>query len=208
MIEPIISGALLGFALAFLIGPVFFMILGTSIHNGFIPAAALATGVMISDAVYVLITGFGTAGLFTSDTFKNYSGIVGGLLLIVFGITSLVKKQVVNAEAITNHSDSKKMSKYFIHGFILNSLNPFVIIFWVGVATTVAAKQFNFNQTIVFYGTTMVVVLSTDLLKAFVANKLKKILTVTILIWLNRISGIALIIYGIRIVVKVFGLIK
>ena len=179
------------------------MILGTSIHNGFIQAAALATGVMLSDCVYILITGFGSLGLFTSEVFKNYSGFVGGLLLIVFGITTLVKKQQVNAEALTDHPDSKKLYRYLIRGFILNTLNPFVLIFWLGVATSVAVKQFTFIHTVTFYSTTMVVVLGTDLLKAFIANRLKTILTSNFLTWLNRISGIALIGYGLRILVKV-----
>jgi threonine/homoserine/homoserine lactone efflux protein len=205
MFEAILSGAILGFALAFLVGPVFFMILGTSIHNGFIQAAALATGVMLSDSVYILITGFGSAGLFTSNTFKNYSGIAGGILLIVFGITTLLKKQKIDAVALTDHPDSIKLSRYMVRGFIMNSLNPFVLIFWIGVASTIAVKQFTFTHTVAFYCTTMVVVLGTDLLKAFIANKLKKILTATFLIWLNRISGIALIVYGVRILLKVAG---
>jgi threonine/homoserine/homoserine lactone efflux protein len=208
MTEAILSGALLGFALAFLVGPVFFMILGTSIHNGFLPAAALATGVMLSDSVYIIITGFGSAGLFTSEAFKNYSGIAGGALLIIFGIGTLRKKQKVNAEAITDHPDSDKLWRYLVRGFIMNTLNPFVIIFWIGVATTVAVKQFTFTHTVAFYGAAMVVVLSTDLLKAFIANKLKGILTANFLIWLNRISGTALILYGIRILLKVAGIIE
>lgn len=206
MLEPILSGAILGFALAFLVGPVFFMILGTSIHNGFKPAAALATGVMLSDCVYILVTGFGSAGLFTNELFKQYSGIGGGLILIVFGITTLLKKQQVNAEAITDHPDSRRLYEYLVRGFIMNTFNPFVLIFWLGVTTTVAVKQFSFTHTVIFYSSTMVVVLSTDLLKAFVANRLKKILTATILVWFNRISGLALIGYGIRILIKVAGL--
>ncbi len=204
MFEAIISGAMLGFALAFLIGPVFFMILGTSIHNGFIQAAAMATGVMLSDCVYILITGFGSAGLFTGELFKRYSGMVGGILLIIFGISTLLKKQKINAEAITDHPDSVHLSRYLVRGFIMNTLNPFVVVFWITIATTIAIKQYSFTQNVAFYTSTMVVVLGTDLLKAFVANKLKKILTVNILVWLNRISGIALILYGIRIMVKVF----
>lgn len=207
MLEPIISGAILGFALAFLVGPVFFMILGTSIHNGFMQAAALATGVMLSDCVFILITGFGSASLFTSETFKHYSGLGGGLLLIVFGITTLLKKQQVNAQQLTDYPDSKFLRKYLFRGFIMNCLNPFVLIFWLGVATTLSVKHFSFNHTVTFYVTTMVVVLGTDLMKAFIANRLRKILTATFLIWLNRISGTALILYGIRILLNVAGII-
>jgi len=206
MSEAIFSGAILGFALAFLIGPVFFMILGTSIHNGFMPAAALALGVMLSDCLYILITGFGSAGLFTSDVFRKYSGIAGGILLIVFGILTLVKKQQVRASELTNHPDSDKLWQYVIRGFVLNTLNPFVVIFWIGVATTVAVKQYSLNLTIAFYSSSMVVVLATDLIKAFIANKLKRILTATFIVWLNRISGAALILYGIRILLKVAGI--
>ncbi len=206
MTESILSGALLGFALAFLVGPVFFMILGTSIHNGFLQAAALATGVMLSDCVFILITGFGTAGLFSSETFQHYSGLAGGILLVTFGITTIIKKQKIKAAALTDHPDSRFLYRYLGRGFLMNSLNPFVLIFWVGVATTVSVKHLTLSHTTAFYGSAMVVVLGTDLLKAFVANRLKKILTATILTWMNRISGIALIFYGIRILLKVAGI--
>ena len=206
MLDSVLSGALLGFALAFLVGPVFFMILGTSIHNGFLQAAALATGVMLSDCVFILITGFGTAGLFASESFQRYSGLAGGVLLILFGITTILKKQQVNAAQLSDHPDSKFLHRYLGRGFLLNSLNPFVLIFWVGVSTSVSVKHLTVSHSLAFYGSAMVVVLGTDLLKAFIANRIKKILTVTFLIWMNRISGIALILYGIRILLKVAGI--
>ena len=49
MIGPFLSGAILGLVLAMMIGPVFFMIVNTSLKQGFIPAALLAIGIMLAN---------------------------------------------------------------------------------------------------------------------------------------------------------------
>ena len=45
----------IGFLLSVMIGPVFFLLLETSITKGFRSALALDLGVLISDIIYVLI---------------------------------------------------------------------------------------------------------------------------------------------------------
>jgi len=51
--EIVFNGVKFGFSLAFLIGPVFFTIIQTSIERGFWNGAWVALGVSLSDAVYV-----------------------------------------------------------------------------------------------------------------------------------------------------------
>jgi len=46
--------------------------------------------------------------------------------------------------------------------------------------------------------------LATDLLKAFLAVKLKTIIKPSFLVWLNRISGAGLMIFGIRMLWMLF----
>ncbi|MBK6639775.1 MAG: LysE family transporter [Bacteroidetes bacterium] len=66
MFEPIISGLLLGGVLALLVGPVFFMIINTSIKKGVLPASMLAVGVLLSDAFFAALTFFGSSFIFIS----------------------------------------------------------------------------------------------------------------------------------------------
>ena len=55
----VLKGIQLGFLLAFLVGPVFFTIIQTSVERGFWNGALVAVGVSLSDTLYVTICYFG-----------------------------------------------------------------------------------------------------------------------------------------------------
>ena len=205
MTEAIRDGFFVGLALTFLIGPVFFLLLSTSINKGFQPGALIATGVMISDAVYILISYFGSALLTGNDQYNYIFGFTGGAILIVFGAVNFFKKPAVNKEDDVSFISKKDLFHFMLKGFAMNSFNPFVLIFWLGIASSIAVKHYDTLLTFLFYSAVLATVLSTDLLKVYLANKLQKIITVPFLIWMNRISGAALVVFGIRILLKSFN---
>jgi threonine/homoserine/homoserine lactone efflux protein len=205
MVEAIVSGISLGFVLALLLGPVFFMLINTSIKKGFTPAAYLAVGVMLSDALYIVIAYFSSTALKLIQTNKELIGLGGGLLLIIFGLVTILKKPVMEGDQLELPDDSKTYLIDTGKGFMMNMLNPFVLIFWVGVSTTLTVKDhFTPMHTYLFFGCALGTVLGTDLLKAFLAVKLKKIIKPSFLMWLNRISGLGLMIFGIRMIWMLF----
>ena len=57
--EIVLNGIVSGIVLAFLIGPVFFTIIQTSIERGFWSGVFVAIGVSLSDAFYILVSYFG-----------------------------------------------------------------------------------------------------------------------------------------------------
>ncbi|MFN5982117.1 MAG: LysE family transporter, partial [Fluviicola sp.] len=69
MVELILKGVLTGFILSIMIGPVFFVLLETSIRKGVRAALAFDLGVLLSDLIYVLI-----AFIFSSEITKLTSG--------------------------------------------------------------------------------------------------------------------------------------
>lgn len=183
-----------------MIGPVFFMLLNTSIKKGFKPAAYLAAGVALSDIVFISVASFGSSRIETISGQDLLIGYAGGILLIIFGLVTIFKKARVSSEALELPDDSKTLLIDTLKGFMMNTLNPFVLIFWLGVAGALHTGSITskFDQ-VVFFSTVIVTVFSTDLLKAFLATRLKKLLTARLLLWLNRISGFGLIIFGIRL---------
>ena len=205
MAEPIISGLILGSVLALLVGPVFFMIINTSIKKGFLPASMLAVGVLFSDTLFVVLTYFGSSVLIYLRTYDYVVGLCGGLLITVFGIFTFFKKATVSADALEMIDDSKTRAIDIIKGVTMNSLNPSALLFWLGVAGTISLKEaYQGWHSFVFYSATLGMVFLTDLLKAWVAARLKGIITSGFLVWMNRISGFALFAYGIYMITKIF----
>jgi threonine/homoserine/homoserine lactone efflux protein len=201
MLEAILSGITLGLLLAILIGPVFFMLLNTSIKKGFVPAAYLAFGVMLSDAFFIVVSYYGSAfvGLFNNHKFEV--GLGGGGILIIFGLVNMLKKPADANLEPELPDDSKSLLIDTGKGFIMNSMNPFVLVFWVGVSGTLAAKEhFTHFLVLIFFLTTLCTVLSTDLLKAWLASRLKNLIRPVFLLWLNRLSGLGLILFGFKMI--------
>jgi threonine/homoserine/homoserine lactone efflux protein len=203
MLEAIISGAILGGVLALLVGPVFFMIINTSIKKGFLPASMLAIGVLISDAMYVVLTWYGSSVLLYMKEYDAVVGITGGLLILVFGVFTFLKEAKVHADALELPDDSKTRAIDIAKGFTMNTLNPSAVLFWLGVAGTITVNnQFTGSYAVLFYSSTLGVVFGTDLLKAWAASRLKNLITAGFLMWMNRISGAALACYGLFMIGK------
>ena len=205
MFEPVISGIILGGVLALLVGPVFFMIINTSIKKGVLAASMLAIGVLLSDGFFVALTYFGSSFLSYLQEYKKIVGISGGVLILAFGIFTFFKEASVKADALEMIDDSKTRMIDVIKGFTMNTLNPSALLFWLGVAGTITVNNhFTGYHALLFYTSTLGVVFGTDLLKAYVASKLKGIITGSFLLWMNRISGIALAAYGTYMIINIF----
>ena len=127
MVEALAKGLILGFLLSLTIGPVFFALIQTSIQNGFKSGALMAVGIMFSDSFYILVTYFGISSLNIQEhDLKMWLGIIGGAIMVIFGITTFFKKAMIRK----NIEDADKRPggwfKYVIKGFALNGINPFV----------------------------------------------------------------------------------
>ncbi|MBL7924987.1 MAG: LysE family translocator [Bacteroidia bacterium] len=203
MLEAILSGITLGFVLALLVGPVFFLLIDTSIKKGFRKAVFLAAGVMLSDAFYILITYFSSTTLGFMQTYQTEIGYAGGLLLVLFGIVTIFKKPHIRAADIDLPDDSRTVLVDVLKGFMLNLLNPFVLIFWLGVSGTVTSgHKFSYTHTVIFFSFVLLTVLGTDILKAWLAARLNAFLKPSLLLWVNRVSGAGLLLFGLRMIWK------
>jgi len=200
---PFLSGVILGLVLAMMVGPVFFMMINTSLKRGFRASAMLAIGVVISDALYAAVTFYGSSLIFYLKQYDSVIGITGGSLIIVFGVLIFTKKPTIDAEALEIEQNGTKNLLNILKGFSMNLLNPSAFLFWLGVAGTITVKQHysNFNA-ILFYSGTLLTVFTTDLSKGYLASKLKRVITQNFLIWMNRVCGSGLVIYGAYMIIR------
>src|SRR5947208_15431094 len=150
-----------------MIGPVFFMLINTSLKKGFTPAIYMALGVMLSDAMFITFSFFGSTYILNFNMHNFIIGLIAGIILIGFGIVNLFKKPLVSAEALELPDDSKTFFIDTGKGFMMNTLNPFAFIFWMGVAGTMSVKEsFTHFHLLVFFFVTLLTIFITDLLKS------------------------------------------
>jgi threonine/homoserine/homoserine lactone efflux protein len=90
------------------------------------------------------------------------------------------------------------MVKIFTSGFFINTLNPNVFLFWLGMATAFAS-QYTFDERILIFSICLVVNITADCAKVLMAGKLRKRLTIHNISLINKISGTILIGFGIAL---------
>lgn len=199
----ILEGIQFGIVLAFLIGPVFFTILQTSIEKGFFYGVMVAIGVSLSDFVYVAICYLGLINLVNDPNNRVYLAYGGGGILIAFGLYHLIIKSQRNAGFQADTTQSGKL-RYVLKGFIINGFSPAVLFFWVG---TISLVSLDFGYTAgtdfyIFFGAVLSTVFITDVIKAFLSDKLRSLVTGRFIKISNMVLGIALIVFGLRLMLK------
>ena len=189
-----------GLMLAMLIGPVFFALIRTSIDKGFVSGAYLALGIALSDAFAVTSVYFGIAQFVDNPIFQKTLGLVGGLMMLGFGSVPFLKP--VSQKPYLPERAVKRTQgvRYVLEGIFLNILNPFVYLFWLTIVSSITmGNRYSSEQLFVFFFAIILTVLCTDLSKVYVANRITNYLTVQVISVIDRVAGIALILFGIRL---------
>ena len=197
IIQSVLKGLAMGFLLAISVGPVIFTIIKQSINNGKEGGLSFVAGVWLSDLVWVLLSNIFSEFVTTLLDFKKPIGITGSILLISMGIYYLFFKKVdVHPEDISlpglQGSDHAKLA---LQGFLVNTLNPGVIAFWLTSVTAIAITH-TIRERILIFATCLIVNMSADVGKVFLAGKLGSKLTVKNISLINKISGLILLTFG------------
>lgn len=208
MIQDILSAIPWGILLAFTIGPVFFVLLETSILKGFRAAMVFDLGVVFGDIVFILIAYFSTSSIL--EKLKDDPGlfIFGGIIMISFGIISFLKdKKDFQKKKEENIDDEivpqKNYLKLFIKGFFLNFINIGVLGFWLGIIIIFGPKlNMETNRIMVFIFTILLTYLLVDVLKIQLAKKLKSKLTPYNIYKIKRIISVILMVFGVFLMIQ------
>lgn len=182
-----------------------FILLQTGMEKGFRAGATTGMGIWMSDLMYVLLAYFGISYLLEVtqwDGFQLWASLLGGVVLIALGAGTLLGKPTrphLGGRATIKHN----WLSYWLRGFVVNTLNPFTAFFWIGVMTTISAKQVLLpGEAFLFFGTVIGVVLLTDLLKVMLAKNLQAWMRLRYLFALRRVSGSALVLFGIVLMLR------
>lgn len=209
----LLEGSILGLTLAFIFGfgPAFFALIQTAIHRGFGPGVLLAFGIFLNDLIVVVLAMFGAVTLVSGSENYKLMGIIGGSLLLIFGVITYRRNEVVQESEEEDDSTGTSAPPgaiYLAKGFLLNLANPFVWLFWISVAVgTAAGYQADTSELVLFFSGTLGVVLMSDILKVFTAYRLARFLTDKFLIMINKVAGVALFLFGLFLIFRaVFGI--
>lgn len=199
MVAIILKGLGLGLLLSISVGPVVFTIIKLSMRSGHKAGFAFAIGVSASDVLLVLTGNLAAELLRAALKYEMTIALCGAALLFLMGIWSFFfRKDAKMDNSPLDFSVRKRdLAKYSLQGFLLNTLNPGAIFFWVTTCTAFAYLPFK-ERTVLFVSC-LLVVITADLLKVILSGQLRKWLTPKTLHIINRVSAIILIVFGLAI---------
>ncbi|MFT3702237.1 MAG: LysE family transporter [Agriterribacter sp.] len=202
MMEALLKGLALGFILALSVGPVIFTIIKQSIYNGHEGGFSFVIGVWISDIVLVVLTNAFTELVKQLLEYKKLIAYTGSGFLLAMGVYYLLfKKAKVNAngEGVEVKLGRKDHTQIALSGFLINTLNPSVIIFWLVNATAFAVSH-TLEQRVIIFTTCILFNMVADVAKVLLAGSLRSRLTPRNISLITRISGAILIVFGFALV--------
>jgi threonine/homoserine/homoserine lactone efflux protein len=202
MVNDILSGIPWGLFLSFMIGPVFFILLETSIIKGFRAALVFDLGVVLGDIFFIAVAYLGSYRLIQSLQDKPALFIFGGILMLAYGVISFLnlrKEKKINTIEIDKEIIKKNYFSLFIKGFLLNVINIGVLGFWMAVIISVGPKlEMENSRMLTFFSAVIITYLLVDCVKILLAKQLKSKMTPTNILKIKK---------GISIVLMVFGLV-
>jgi threonine/homoserine/homoserine lactone efflux protein len=127
------------------VGPVIFTIIKQSINNGYKGGFSFVAGVWLSDIFLVVFANFFSELVTTLLAFQNTIAYIGSIFLAGMGIYYIFFKKVnlnVGDTEVVRAFSKTDFSKTALSGFLINTLNPSVLIFWLINATAFATHTF------------------------------------------------------------------
>lgn len=204
-LQDILNAIPFGAALSFMIGPVFFVLLETSVLKGTKEAIIFDLGVILADIFFITIAYFGSHQILEKIKGDPSLFVLGGIILAVYGIITLLKKKedIIIEDVELQIVKKSAFLRLFIKGFFLNFINIGVLAFWIGMIVVVgpnlkmdAIRIFNFFAIIILS------YFLVDLIKIFLAKQLQKKLTPHVILKIKKIMGFLLIIFGLVLIAK------
>ena len=203
LLQDILSAIPLGFFLSFMIGPVFFVLLETSVVKGFRAALFFDLGVILADIVFITIAFFSSYRLIQTIKDDPALFIFGGLLMLTYGIISFINNRKEARKIKIDEIDPKELAKtnyvsLFVKGFFLNFINIGVLGFWLAILITIGPQlELKTSRMLTFFSTLIVTYFVTDIFKILLAKQLRSKLNPKNILLVKKIISIVLIVSGI-----------
>ncbi|MDZ4679040.1 MAG: LysE family transporter [Saprospiraceae bacterium] len=203
-------GLVLGLSLSFLVGPMMVVFIQVGVERGFRAAIMAAFGSWTSDVMYIFLVYFGISYIFSitkAEGFQFWSSLAGGLILVVIGLAILFRRPVATRRpaiplaANVAGNSSKSYFRLWLMGFVINTINPFPVFFWLGVMSS-AGRSLSAAETTVLFGSIVGTVIFFDLIKVLLAKRMQRWVRTSYIGYMRRFSGAALVVLGVVLIIR------
>lgn len=199
----LLKGIIIGFALALPIGPIGILCIRKTAAEGHLSGMVVGFGAASADAVYGFVAAFGLTII--SDTLLSqqmWIRLIGGAFLCYLGIKTYFAKPPETSE----QANGRGYVGSFLSTFFLTLTNPLSIIAFLGVFAGFGLRD---GELSVGSASTLIagVFLGSSLwffLLSYGITLFRKRINATGLGWVNRISGLLIVVFGVVAIASFF----
>lgn len=191
----LLTGILIGFAMAVPLGPLGIMCIRKTLTRGHLQGMVIGLGAATADMLYSSVAAFGLTAIADGlDSQRILIRIIGGALLLIIGIKTYRTKPKDPGLPINMHG----IVRSYIYSIGLTLTNPMTIFAFIAVFAT-----FDIAKGITLFSSSALVagVFLGSSLWFFILSSgvtlFRKRLDITGLGWANRIAGILIVLSGI-----------
>jgi threonine/homoserine/homoserine lactone efflux protein len=201
LIDAIVKGLLLGLFMAISVGPTLFAVIRFSLNHSYRAGLAFVLGVSVSDIMYVTIANVAASWLEMLNDYKRWIAFGGAVILIIVGLLGVIRKYKPQRPASTPLSISNAhYLKIWTSGFLINTVNPGVIMTWLAAVT--ASANTSSMYRIAMFGSCLGLILLIDFLKVFAADSIRRKLTLRRVMYLQKFSAICILLIGVALLIS------
>lgn len=188
------------FLLAIATGPVFFILLETSISKGSRAAFMVDVGAVFADVVFIAIAFLGTKSLLVDIKDNPNLYVLGGVLLVTYSTITATATYRKRDEIIKEEMVAPRglyLLAYFLKGFFLNIINFGTFLFWLGLFVYFAPSfDLDAKRILVFFSSILIGYLVIGVVKIILAKQLSDKLTPRIIYKLRMSVCVLLTAFG------------
>lgn len=196
-----LRGLIIGFTIAAAVGPITLLVIRRTIAHGGPYGFASGLGVATADATYAGVAAFGLTAITTVLVSGHVLlGIVGGAVIAIMGLRTMTSRPTGPAV----DAERPGMVGAFASIYALTMTNPLTIVLYAGVFAgigLVAGSSF-VDAAVVTLAAWLGSTAWWVILCSIVGWARGRVST-TALLWVNRISGAALVVFGVIAIVSV-----
>lgn len=202
--DALLKGLALGLFLSLSVGPTLFAIIKYSLNHSYKAGFAFVLGVSVSDILYVTIANVAASWLEVLHEYSRQIAYGGAIILLTVGLAGLVSKYrpVRPSSTKVSNISTTDYFKIWTSGFLINTINPAVIIIWLGTVSATANTSGWYR--FIMFGVCLGLVLSVDISKVFLADAIRRKLTLRRIMYLQKTSSAIILLFGIALFLSTY----
>jgi threonine/homoserine/homoserine lactone efflux protein len=186
-----------------MLGTVFFSLIKNSVNSGYKTGIYIASGVILCDIIFIALAILSTEFAEFLKNNQNTISLLGGLVLLIMGISMFLKAKPKPDEGKI-FTPSSKSALYFIgNGFLLNVVNPVNFFSWLAISSLLKVKlDYQINDQVIYFSACLFSIFVVEIAIAYFASLLKKWMTDKVVQRINQVSGLVFVAVGIKLILN------